>query len=110
MGEKGANMDSLFADFNELFNLFFSFFSGQQGAVGLAIWVLSVANQSKDSEVLESRSAGHGYSSLLAAEAKNETAWRRPDGGDDLELSTVETGILQQGAINEEVLLDDLKV
>ncbi|XP_010928180.1 chloride channel protein CLC-f [Elaeis guineensis] len=80
------------------------------GAVGLAIWVPSVANQSKDSEVLESRSAGHGYSSLLSAEDKNEAVRRRPDGGGDLELSTVETGIHQHGAINEEVLLDDLKV
>ncbi|KAG1327326.1 chloride channel protein CLC-f [Cocos nucifera] len=80
------------------------------GAVGLAIWVPSVANQSKDGDILESRSHGRGYSSLSSAEDKNEAVWRRPDGGDDFELSTIETGIHQHGAINEEMLLDELKV
>lgn len=70
----------------------------------------SVANQSKDGEILESRSHGRGYSSLSSAEDKHEAVWRRPDGEDNLELSTIETGIHQHGAIIEQMLLDELKV
>ncbi|CAL9102913.1 unnamed protein product [Musa textilis] len=79
------------------------------GAVGLAIWVPSVANQPKDSDLTETRSPRRGYSSLSTTEEKN-SVWRQSDGGDGLELSHLETDIHSYGTINEEVLLDDLKV
>lgn len=75
------------------------------GAVGLAIWVPSVANQSKDCDSSEIRAPGRGYSSLSTAEAKNDSIWRQADGADSLELS-----VLERGIINEDILLDDVKV
>ncbi|WOL12342.1 chloride channel protein CLC-f [Canna indica] len=80
------------------------------GAVGLAIWVPSVANQSKESDILETRSPKQGYSSLSSTEDKNVGIWGHPDGGDDLELSHQRSDIHRYGTIYEEVLLDDLKV
>ncbi|XP_042402501.1 chloride channel protein CLC-f-like isoform X1 [Zingiber officinale] len=82
------------------------------GAVGLAIWVPSVANQSKDNELTEARSPKRGYSSLSSTEDKNEMncLWRQHDDGGDLELSQLETDIHRSGTINNEMLLDDLKV
>ncbi|XP_072986535.1 chloride channel protein CLC-f-like [Typha latifolia] len=80
------------------------------GAVGLAIWVPSVANQPKDSEQHDIRSPRRGYSSILSAENKNETVWRQHDGGDDLELSILQPDVHYYGNYNEEMLLDDLKV
>ncbi|KAJ6800479.1 chloride channel protein CLC-f [Iris pallida] len=80
------------------------------GAVGLAIWVPSVANQSKDCDASEGKITGRGYSSLSSAEDKNEPVWKRPDERDDLELTDLEIDVHQHGYINEETLLDDLKV
>ncbi|KAI0503983.1 hypothetical protein KFK09_014930 [Dendrobium nobile] len=76
------------------------------GAVGLAIWVPSVANLSKDCYVVETSANGRGYSSLSFSEEKNDTVWRD---GDDLELSVLETEMQLHGIYNE-ALLDELKV
>ncbi|XP_020682087.1 chloride channel protein CLC-f [Dendrobium catenatum] len=76
------------------------------GAVGLAIWVPSVANLSKDCYVVETSANGRGYSSLSFSEEKNDTVWRD---GDDLELSVRETEMQLHGIYNE-ALLDELKV
>ncbi|XP_043689640.1 chloride channel protein CLC-f [Telopea speciosissima] len=79
------------------------------GAVGLAIWVPSVANQSKESEVSDTRNLSRGYSSISHAEDKNQAIWRRTDDGNDLELSVIRNAV-DHGTINEDILLDDLKV
>ncbi|KAG0467979.1 hypothetical protein HPP92_017307 [Vanilla planifolia] len=75
------------------------------GAVGLAIWIPSVANQSKDCDVTETSTNGRGYYSLSLTEDTNGTVWRD---GDDLELSILDTDVLSLGTY--EALLDDLKV
>ncbi|GLT79508.1 hypothetical protein SLA2020_509940 [Shorea laevis] len=63
------------------------------GAVGLAIWVPSVTNQNKETEISDSRSSPRGYSSLSTAE----------------ELSIIESAADHE-AINEDLLLEKLKV
>lgn len=78
------------------------------GAVGLAIWVPSVTNQVKEIEASHPRNLAKGYSFLSSAEDKQEGIWRQTDGGDDLELSVI--GKVGDEAINEDVLLEDLKV
>ncbi|MBA0803890.1 hypothetical protein Gohar_014054, partial [Gossypium harknessii] len=61
------------------------------GAVGLAIWVPSVANQNKETEISITRNLGRGYSSLYAAE----------------ELSDIEKAANHE-VIDEDLLLEDL--
>ncbi|MBA0687477.1 hypothetical protein Goari_015011, partial [Gossypium aridum] len=61
------------------------------GAVGLAIWVPSVANQNKETEISVTRNLGRGYSSLYAAE----------------ELSDIEKAANHE-VIDEDLLLEDL--
>ncbi|KAA3472576.1 chloride channel protein CLC-f-like isoform X1 [Gossypium australe] len=63
------------------------------GAVGLAIWVPSVANQNKETEISITRNLGRGYSSLYAAE----------------ELSDIETAANHE-VIDEDLLLEYLRV
>ncbi|KAB2006040.1 hypothetical protein ES319_D11G313400v1 [Gossypium barbadense] len=63
------------------------------GAVGLAIWVPSVANQNKETEISITRNLGRGYSSLYAAE----------------ELSDIEKAANHE-VIDEDLLLEDLGV
>nr|KJB45521.1 hypothetical protein B456_007G309900 [Gossypium raimondii] len=63
------------------------------GAVGLAIWVPSVANQNKETEISITRNLGRGYSSLYAAE----------------ELSDIEKAA-NHDVIDEDLLLEDLGV
>ncbi|KHG19218.1 Chloride channel CLC-f -like protein [Gossypium arboreum] len=63
------------------------------GAVGLAIWVPSVANQNKETEISITRNLGRGYSSLYAAE----------------ELSDIEKAANHE-VIDEDLLLEDLRV
>ncbi|XVF03512.1 hypothetical protein REPUB_Repub05bG0001300 [Reevesia pubescens] len=63
------------------------------GAVGLAIWVPSVTNQNKETEVSDIRNLARGYSSFNAAE----------------ELSVIEKAADQE-AIDEDTLLEDLRV
>ncbi|MQM19165.1 hypothetical protein Taro_052165, partial [Colocasia esculenta] len=82
------------------------------GAVGLAIWVPSVTNQSKDGEAPEAKGHGHGhghgYSSISASEEKNETVWRQSSGANDVELSIVEGDRSQE--MDVDTILDELKV
>ncbi|XVE50965.1 hypothetical protein DITRI_Ditri01bG0204800 [Diplodiscus trichospermus] len=63
------------------------------GAVGLAIWVPSVTNQNKETEVSDTRNSAKGYSSLHA----------------DEELSVI-VNAADHEAIDEDMLLEDLKV
>ncbi|KAK0600609.1 hypothetical protein LWI29_016631 [Acer saccharum] len=79
------------------------------GAVGLAIWVPSVANQAKETEASDTRTLARGYSSLSPHEDKNEGTWRRIDGDEDLELSVIENDADCE-AINEDLILEEIKV
>ncbi|XP_021905903.1 chloride channel protein CLC-f [Carica papaya] len=79
------------------------------GAVGLAIWVPSVANQVKESEASDARNSGRGGYSLSHTDDKNEGMWRRIDGVDGSELTVIENAVDHE-ATNEEMLLEDLKV
>lgn len=80
-------------------------FGHNQGAVGLAIWVPSVANQPKETEALDTRASGHGYSSLSPVEDKSESIWRR----NDVELPVLENAVDHE-AVGEDAILDPLKV
>lgn len=76
-----------------------------QGAVGLAIWVPSVANQSKESEGSDSK---RGYA-MLSPVDKFEN-WRQQTGdGDDLELCVMGPDDNHE-AVDEDFILEDLKV
>ncbi|KAL7217649.1 hypothetical protein ACSBR2_010983 [Camellia fascicularis] len=79
------------------------------GAVGLAIWVPSVTNQSKVTEASDKRSLNRGYSALSPTEDKNEVTWRQAEGGNNLELCVIGNGENQE-AIDEDIILEDLKV
>ncbi|KFK35584.1 hypothetical protein AALP_AA4G009900 [Arabis alpina] len=79
------------------------------GAVGLAIWVPSVANQGKEGDSSEGRSTGRGYSSLSPADRKTEGAWRHEDNTDSLELSVIDNPD-HKSSLDEETILEDLKV
>jgi CBS domain-containing protein len=79
------------------------------GAVGLAIWVPSVANQGKESDSSEGRSTGRGYSSLSPSERKTEGVWRHTDNADSLELTVIENPD-HNSFLDEETILEDLKV
>lgn len=79
------------------------------GAVGLAIWVPSVTNQSKETEGSDARSLSRGYSVLSPVEDKSDKTWRRADGADDLELCIMGPGDNHE-AIDEDIILEDLKV
>ncbi|PPS16162.1 hypothetical protein GOBAR_AA04411 [Gossypium barbadense] len=70
----------------------FSFSEKKKGAVGLAIWVPSVANQNKETDS-EMRTSARGYSSVSAAE----------------ELSVIEKAADQE-ALDDDMLLEDLRV
>lgn len=80
------------------------------GAVGLAIWVPSIVNEPKARDASEIKATGRGYSSLSVAEDKSDAIWRQPDRRDDLELSVLETNVHNHALMNEEILLDNLKV
>ncbi|RDX62620.1 Chloride channel protein CLC-f [Mucuna pruriens] len=71
------------------------------GAVGLAIWVPSVANQVKESDTPDTSNSARGYSSISHAEDAND--------GNGLELSIVGDGADLE-AIDKELLLDNLQV
>lgn len=79
------------------------------GAVGLAIWVPSVANQGKETESSDSRSLARGYSSLVPTEDKDGVDWRCFKNGDDRELSVIENTSYSE-AVTEDILLEDMKV
>ncbi|KAF5727867.1 Chloride channel F isoform 2 [Tripterygium wilfordii] len=78
------------------------------GAVGLAIWVPSVANQSRETEASDAHGSTRGYASLSATEDKNELTWGRVDNGDDLDLSVMHN--TDHESVTEDVVLEDLKV
>ncbi|XP_024018675.1 chloride channel protein CLC-f isoform X2 [Morus notabilis] len=78
------------------------------GAVGLAIWVPSVANQSKEAETSDSRNLARGCSSIVPVEDK-DVGWRRVNNGDDRELSVMENSAYFE-TVKEDILLEDLKV
>lgn len=80
-----------------------------QGAVGLAIWVPSVANQGKETEASDARTSGRGYSSLRPAEDKGEASWRQRNNGGDRELSVMENTTYPE-ATDEDTLVEELKV
>ncbi|CAK9148932.1 unnamed protein product [Ilex paraguariensis] len=80
------------------------------GAVGLAIWVPSVTNQSKEMEGSDTKSLSRGYSILLPVEDKTrEGEWGQTDGGDDLELSVMGNDG-NHGALDDNLFLENLKV
>lgn len=79
------------------------------GAVGLAIWVPSVTNQTKESDALDTRNLAKGYSSISHAEDNDEGNWKQGNDGNGLELRIVgDAADLEE--IDEELLLDNLKV
>ncbi|KAK3024331.1 hypothetical protein RJ639_043013 [Escallonia herrerae] len=78
------------------------------GAVGLAIWVPSVANQTKETDGSDAKSVSRGYSALSPVEDKRDSTWRQTDDGGDLELSVMENGHYE--AVDEDIILEDLKV
>ncbi|CAM8893974.1 unnamed protein product [Rhodiola kirilowii] len=78
------------------------------GAVGLAIWVPSVANQTKEPESSDGRNMSRGYSSISYTEDKHGGSWRRTDvDATGLELSGIGSVV---DHIREDVILEDLKV
>ncbi|KAJ9567704.1 hypothetical protein OSB04_003670 [Centaurea solstitialis] len=77
------------------------------GAVGLAIWVPSVANQSKENEGSDSRGFSRGYS-MLSPVDKFEN-WRQTGDADDFELCIMGPDENHE-AIDEDIILEDLKV
>ncbi|XP_059662308.1 chloride channel protein CLC-f [Cornus florida] len=79
------------------------------GAVGLAIWVPSVTNQSKENETSDAKSLPSGYSVLRPVEDKNEGIWRQSGDANDLELSVIRNSANNE-AIDEDIFLDELKV
>lgn len=79
------------------------------GAVGLAIWVPSVTNESKEGEASETKILTRGYSVLSPVADKDDVGtWRRTD-GDGLELSVMGSGGHLEH-IEEEIFLENLKV
>ncbi|KAL3508297.1 hypothetical protein ACH5RR_027698 [Cinchona calisaya] len=81
------------------------------GVVGLAIWVPSVTNESKETEVSDSKSFTRGYSVLSPLEYKNEEGmWRQNGEENDMELSVIGNPSNNDEVDGELFLLEDLKV
>ncbi|KAH9627057.1 hypothetical protein KSS87_023745 [Heliosperma pusillum] len=76
------------------------------GAVGLAIWVPSVANKGAETEPTGSRVVTRGYSSVFTSD---DIDGRGSGGREHLELSIVKDSSHSR-SINGEVALEDLKV
>ncbi|XP_016477395.1 chloride channel protein CLC-f isoform X1 [Nicotiana tabacum] len=80
------------------------------GAVGLAIWVPSVTDQPKETEVSEAKFASKGYSILSPVDEKNEGNVPRKSGeGNDLELLVIGSHNSRE-SFDEGLILEDLKV
>ncbi|KAL2467010.1 Chloride channel protein CLC-f [Abeliophyllum distichum] len=80
------------------------------GAVGLAIWVPSVATQPKETGASDAKELLRGYSILSPIENKNEDdIWKKPDEGNDLELSVIENSSNYE-PMDVDIVLEDLKV
>lgn len=81
----------------------------KQGAVGLAIWVPSVTNESKEAEATENSS--RGYAAVSPSENENkEGIWRRDSEGNDLELSVVGNSSNHEAIGSELCILEAMKV
>lgn len=81
----------------------------KQGAVGLAIWVPSVTNESKETEATENSS--RGYAAVSPSEDENkEGIWRRDGEGNDLELSVVGNSSNHEAIGSELCILESMKV
>lgn len=81
----------------------------QQGAVGLAIWVPSVATQQKETEVSDTKHSARAYSILSPSEDKSEDTRRITGERDDIELSIIGNASTYQPT-DVEILLENLKV
>ncbi|KAL5972302.1 hypothetical protein ACLOJK_041555 [Asimina triloba] len=79
------------------------------GAVGLAIWVPSVANHPKESDISDTRTFRRGYTSLVPVEGKSEAVWSQVNSGTDVEMSVLEDAGDHE-IDNEDRILDELKV
>lgn len=76
----------------------------------MAIWVPSVTNESKETEVSDSKNLKRGYSVLSPLEEKNEEGiWRQTGEGKEMELSVVGNPSSHAG-MDDETFLEDLKV
>ncbi|KAL2483794.1 Chloride channel protein CLC-f [Forsythia ovata] len=80
------------------------------GAVGLAIWVPSVATQPQETGASDAKELLRGYSILSSIENKNEDdIWKKPDEGNDLELSVIGNSSNYE-PMDVDIVLEDLKV
>lgn len=80
------------------------------GAVGLAIWVPSLANQPKEGEALDAKNLSPGYSIISPTEEKSEEmSSRRPREENGLELADMENSN-SDDMFEEDILMENLKV
>uniref|UniRef100_A0A0D6QYJ3 Chloride channel protein n=1 Tax=Araucaria cunninghamii TaxID=56994 RepID=A0A0D6QYJ3_ARACU len=81
------------------------------GAVGLAIWVASVANQTKDTNAKEKQGSVHAYSSLTenGVQQNVQDILKKMSDGTELELCVLDNGT-GLAIIPEDDLLHELKV
>ncbi|XP_076900226.1 chloride channel protein CLC-f-like [Bidens hawaiensis] len=76
------------------------------GAVGLAIWVPSLANKCNEGEGSNTRSSSRGYSVISSVDQTDDLTLNDED---DLELCIMGPGD-NQDTIDEDIILEDLKV
>lgn len=80
----------------------------KQGAVGLAIWVPSVTNDSKEVEASEIASASRGYAVVSPSEDKNDDGiWRQAG---HLELTVFGNSNDHEAIDSELFILEEMKV
>lgn len=81
------------------------------GAVGLAIWVASIANQSKDTESGDAQGSLHAYLALTdnGVEQNGQNILRKTGDANEVELCIVSDGI-GADVITDDDLLHDVKV
>ncbi|XP_009769741.1 chloride channel protein CLC-f isoform X2 [Nicotiana tabacum] len=79
------------------------------GAVGLAIWVPSVTDQPKETDVSEAKFASKGYSILSPVEKNEGNVPRKSGEGNDLELLVIGSHNSRE-SFDEGLILEDLKV
>ncbi|XP_047334286.1 chloride channel protein CLC-f-like [Impatiens glandulifera] len=79
------------------------------GAVGLAIWVPSILNPTKETEISDSRKWTRGYAPLSPTGDENKGIWRQMNESNGLELTVVQTNDALE-TIDEDIILEDKKV
>ncbi|KAG9136525.1 hypothetical protein Leryth_014372 [Lithospermum erythrorhizon] len=79
------------------------------GAVGLAIWVPSLANQPKEGEAVDAKKSSPGYSIISPADEKYESSSRRPSDENGLELTDMENSN-SDDLFEEDILIENFKV